>query len=108
MICAYLRQMQLFNVTFIADKHIGKELESWLLNTHLPIVKATGLFISERLLRVLNPQNDGITYCLQFIAENEDHILLYKQEFMSAVHQKAQEEFTERLFLIESLMEFVD
>lgn len=108
MINLYLSGMLLFNVTAMADERIGAEFESWIKKTHLPVVKAMGLFHSERLLRLTSPQQDGITYCLQFISAGDAAIAQYRQQFMPALYQKVQQQYAGQLFLIESQMEFID
>ncbi len=108
MINAYLRHMQLFNVTAIVEEPVAPAFEAWLAKTHFPVVKASGLFDSERLLRVLNPQHEGTTYCIQFIADGETAVSRYKQEFFPALQHKAQQDYAGRLFLIETQMESIN
>lgn len=107
MINLYLCDMLLFNVTAIADEQIGTALETWLRQTHFPDIRAAALFSSVRLLRVVHPIQDGITYCVQLIASGADAIETYKQQFLPALHHKMQQQYNGQLFLIESQMEFI-
>ena len=102
----YLRGMLLLNVTAIADTGIGPAVELWLRRDHLPLVKEAGLFTDTKLLRLLSPPQEGMTICVQFIGDT-DSVERYRREFYPRLQQQAHH-YTGQLFLIESVMEYID
>ncbi|SRR5690606_12498483 len=102
----YLRPMLLFNITAIADTGIGPVVERWLRQDHIPLVQKAELFMDARLLRLLSPPQEGMTLCIQLIGD-ANGIERYRQDFLPLFQQQAHQ-YTGQLFLIESIMEYMD
>jgi hypothetical protein len=98
--------MILLNITILSDESIHEELKSWILKDFIPSVAKDEMFISQSLLKVLNSPNEGITYALQFIAENQDVINQFRQNKLLAFQHKTQQEYVNKVYLVESVMEF--
>lgn len=98
--------MILFNITILSDIEIHEELKSWILTDFIPAIASEEIFKSQSLLKILNSPNEGVTYSLQFVAENEDKIAIFRKGHLNSLHNKSQNEYANKLFLIESLMEF--
>lgn len=98
--------MILFNITILSDNEIHEELRSWILEDFIPNVAKEELFKSQSLLKILNSPNEGVTYSLQFIAEDETKIAAFRVGHLLALHNKAQNEYANKVYLLESLMEF--
>lgn len=100
--------MLLYNVTLMIEESAAQEWLQWMQGTHIPEVMATGQFVSNRLLKVLDSPNEGVTYCAQYIAENEAAYNQYKSKFAPALQAKLQEKFANKVLAFRTLMEFVD
>lgn len=100
--------MILYNVTVIIDEGIEKEWLNWMRNTHIPEVMATGKFVSNRLLKVLESPNEGVTYCSQYIADSFENYDQYRQEFAPALQAAYPAEFENRFVAFRTIMEYVD
>lgn len=100
--------MILYNVTVIIDEAIEKEWLYWMQNTHIPQVMATGKFVSNRLLKVLESPNEGITYCSQYIADSLDKYNQYRHDFAPALQAAYPAEFENRFVTFRTIMEYVD
>jgi hypothetical protein len=98
--------MILFNITILSDNEVHEELRSWILKDFIPTVAKEELFRSQSLLKILNSPNEGVTYSLQFIAENEDKVDTFRKGQLLSLHNKAQNEYANQVYLLESLMEF--
>lgn len=98
--------MILFNITILSDSEIHEELKSWILSDFIPAIANDEIFKSQSLLKVLNSPNEGVTYSLQFIADDEDQITVFREGHLLALHNKAQKEYANKIYLLESLMEF--
>ncbi|HEY1023732.1 MAG TPA: DUF4286 family protein [Sphingobacteriaceae bacterium] len=100
--------MILYNVTIIIDEGIEKEWLNWMRTIHIPEVMATGKFVSNRLLRVLESPNEGITFCSQYIADSLESYNEYRNEFSPALQAAYPAEFENRFVTFRTIMEYVD
>jgi hypothetical protein len=99
--------MLLYNVTVIIEDNAVAEWLSWMEETHIPAVMATGKFVSNRLLKVIDSPNEGSTYCTQYISESLADYEAYQLEFAPALQAELQHKFENRLVAFRTLMEFV-
>lgn len=100
--------MILYNVTVIIEEGIEQEWLAWMKHIHIPDVMATGQFISKRLLKVLESPNEGVTYCVQYIADSREEYDKYRLEFEPALLHTLQAQFVNKLISFSTLMEFTD
>jgi len=99
--------MFLYNVTLILDDAAAEEWLQWMQDVHIPEVMATGMFISNRLLKVVDSPNEGVTYCAQYVAETLDHYTKYQEVFAPALQAQLNERYKNRFVAYRTLMEFV-
>ena len=99
--------MILYNVTVIMDEEIHDEWLSWMKNQHIADVMATSCFVSYRMLRVVDSPNDGVTYCMQYIAEDRQKYEDYKSNYASGLQASFPAKFADKYVIYRSLMEFV-
>ncbi|GGH15776.1 MULTISPECIES: DUF4286 family protein [Pedobacter] len=99
--------MFLYNVTLILEDAAAEEWLQWMQDVHIPEVMATGMFVSNRLLKVVDSPNEGVTYCAQYVAETLEHYNKYQQEFAPALQAELNERYKNRFVAYRSLMEFV-
>jgi hypothetical protein len=99
--------MFLYNVTLILDDAAAEEWLQWMQDVHIPEVMATGMFISNRLLKVVDSPNEGVTYCAQYVAETLDHYNKYQEIFAPTLQAELNERYKNRFVAYRSLMEFV-
>lgn len=71
--------MLIYNVTVNIDPEVEEEWKQWMKNVHIPEVLKTGRFTGSKFLRLLNevPDATGITYAIQYFAENIGQIESY-------------------------------
>lgn len=65
------------------------------------------MFVSNRLLKVLDSPNEGVTYCTQYVAENQENYNQYQQAYAPALQADLNEKFKNRFVAYRTLMEFV-
>jgi len=99
--------MLLYNVTLILEDAAAAEWLKWMQEVHIPEVMATGLFVSNRLLKVLDSPNEGVTYCAQYVLENQDQYNTYQSTYAPALQEKLNEKFKNRFVAYRTLMEFI-
>lgn len=99
--------MLLYNVTLILEESAADEWLAWMQEVHIPKVLATGMFVSSRLLKVLDSPNEGVTYCAQYVVEHMDNYNAYQNSFAPALQAELNEKFANRFVAYRTLMEYV-
>jgi hypothetical protein len=100
--------MIIFNDTVIVENAIQEEWLKWMKEIYIPAVMGTGLFKSYQILTVIDSPNDGVTYCVQYHAENlADFNSFYTNHFhkMQSMHNG---QFENRYVIFNTLMQTVD
>ncbi|KQM66381.1 hypothetical protein ASE74_08220 [Pedobacter sp. Leaf216] len=99
--------MFLYNVTLILDEAAAEDWLQWMQDIHIPKVMATELFVSHRLLKVVDSPNEGVTYCAQYVAETLDNYNQYQEIFAPALQAELNERYKNQFVAYRTLMEFV-
>lgn len=100
--------MILYNVTIILDEQIHANWLKWLKNEHLKEIMSTGFFISYRVLKVLDSPNEGLTYCVQYIADSVEKYNEYLQIHPNQLQTNVPAEFLNKFVVFSTLMEFIE
>jgi hypothetical protein len=73
--------MFIYNVTVSIDKTLANDWLNWMKTIHIPDVLNTGHFIENKICRVMNVDDEGATYSVQYTFEKmEDIEDLFKNE----------------------------
>ena len=99
--------MLLYNVTIIIEDSAVEEWLQFMNESHIPEVMATGKFVSNRLLKILDSPNEGVTFCSQYVVENLIDYEDYQQNFAPALQADLQQKFENKFVAFRSLMEFI-
>jgi len=99
--------MLLYNVTLIIDDSAAEEWLQWMQETHIPEVMATGMFVSNRLLKVIDSPNEGVTYCSQYVAQSMEDYETYQQQYAPAIQEELNNRFKNRLVAFRTLMKYI-
>jgi hypothetical protein len=104
----YLCSMYLYNITLIVDETAEQEWLEWMQDVHIPLVMATGKFLSNKLLKVVDSPNEGVTYCAQYLSETMAEYDEYQAVYAPALQQELNDRFKDRFVAFRTLMEYVD
>jgi len=98
-----------YNVTVNVEDEIKEVWLTWMKETHLPEVMATGMFISHQMFRLITMQPDetGTTFVIQYFLDNMENYNRYQKEFAPALQAKTRKEFGEKFSAFRSVMEQV-
>jgi len=99
--------MLLYNVTLIIEDRSEAAWLKWMQEEHIPEVMATGLFVSNRLLKVLDSPNEGVTYCSQYVAQTMEDYETYQAKYAPALGEELNIKFKDKLVSFRTLMEYV-
>ena len=72
--------MILYNITISIDPDVHDEWLQWMKETHIPDVMATGLFIENKIARILAEEEGGKAYSIQYLLRSMDDYETYQQE----------------------------
>lgn len=100
--------MVLYNVTLIIDDAVADAWLTWMRNEHIPLVMSSGKFVSNRLLKVVDSPNEGVTYCAQYVAENMGEYVDYQENYGPKMQLELSEKFGEQIVAFRTLMEYID
>ena len=99
--------MLLYNVTFIIEEAAAEAWLQFMQEQHIPEVLATGLFVSNRLLKVIDSPNEGVTYCSQYVAQNIEDYDTYQQNHAPAFQDDINIRFKDKFVSFRTLMEYI-
>jgi len=72
--------MFLYNITYNIDWDIENEWMDWIKRVHLPKIMATGYFENHKIYKLLNVEEEGITYSLQLFTSDLSKIEEYLEK----------------------------
>jgi hypothetical protein len=100
--------MILYNVTTSLDPAIADEWVEYMRETHLPEVMATGCFIKNQLCRLLNEEDDGITYASQYYCISLEQLEAYQEHFAPALRADMEKKFSGLYASFRTVLEIVE
>ncbi|PST84685.1 DUF4286 domain-containing protein [Pedobacter yulinensis] len=100
--------MLLYNVTLIVEDGVAQEFLNWMQEVHIPEVMATGHFLSNRILRVVDSPNEGVTFCSQYVAENIGSYQDYVNNHAATLQKSLNDRYEGRFVAYRTLMEYLD
>lgn len=100
--------MILYNVTIILDEGIHDSWLKWLKQEHLKEMMSTGFFISYRVLKVIDSPNEGVTYCIQYIADTTEKYNEYMEKHANHIQNNVPDQFLNKFVVFSTLMEFIE
>lgn len=107
-VCHYLSRMILYNITVIIEDSIEKEWLLWIDSEFVPKVLSSELMVSSRLLKVLDSPNEGLTYCLQFVADSHEDYYTFKTVHASSLLDAHTLKFKNQALFFSTLMEYIN
>lgn len=99
--------MIVFNVTTIIEESIQAEYVNFMQQEHIPLVMATGAFTSSNLFLLTEPENEGITYCAQYITDSEEKLLNYRNNHSPKLQEHFKNKFDGKCVAFRSVLHLV-
>ncbi|REA59082.1 DUF4286 domain-containing protein [Dyadobacter luteus] len=98
--------MIIFNITVNISYAAEKDWLSYMKETHIPEIKATGLPVEVKLLRLLTEiENEGSTYTSQFSFRTMEDFLAYQTNHQADLQNKHHELFNGQYVSFRTLLE---
>jgi uncharacterized protein YqfB (UPF0267 family) len=86
--------MYIYNVTVSVEKALAEDWLNWMKTIHVPDVLSTGHFVENKICRVLNVDDEGATFSVQYTFETMEEMEEYQKNHaprLQADHSKRYE-----------------
>lgn len=100
--------MILYNVTLNVDDDIHYKWLEWMQKEHIPAMLSTGLFTGYRMSRLLDVEDGGTTYSVQYSCHSLKEYHEYKEKYAPAMQQEGIKRFSDKFTAFRTLMEVVE
>ena len=99
--------MILYNVTINIDYDVHDEWLDWIKNKHIPDVLKTGLFIENKICRILAEEDGGKSYSIQYFLKNMDDYYTYQKEYASSLQLEHTQKYEGKFAAFRTILEVV-
>lgn len=97
----------LYNVTCSVDAEIHEEWLDWMMFKHIPDVMNTGMFLENRVCRIHEFEENGVTYAIQYVARNQKDLDEYMEQFAPALQKEHADKYGSRVAAFRTTLEIV-
>ncbi len=99
--------MYIYNVTINIEASVHDEWLKWMQEEHIPDVMKTGCFIDNRMLKVLNVEDEGVTYSVQYTFLNMSDMDEYRTKYAPELQKHTADKFKDKFVVFRTLLEIV-
>ncbi|MDQ3192863.1 MAG: DUF4286 family protein [Bacteroidota bacterium] len=100
--------MIIYNITVNIENDVREEWLTWMKNVHIPDVMKTGLFIENRILKVLVQEESGTTYSIQYTCEKMEDLEKYQQEYAPRLQKEHTDKYKGKFVAFRTLLEVIN
>lgn len=99
--------MYIYNVTINIETSVHDEWLKWVQEEHIPDVMKTGCFVDSRMLKVLNVEDEGTTYSIQYTFLNMSDMEEYRAKHAPRLQKHTNDKFKDKFVAFRTLLEIV-
>lgn len=100
--------MIVYNVTLKVEADVADEWVQWMKNVHIPELMSTGLFVENRLCRLLEQdETEGVTFSAQYVCNSLTEYDTYIDRHAPQMREKSFALFGSKFIAFRSVMEIV-
>ena len=100
--------MILYNVTTSIEPDAAAEWLDYMRTTHIPEVMATGFFLKSQLCRLLNEEDEGLTYATQYYCLSEEQLEEYQRLCAPALRADMEARFAGKYAAFRTVLEVIE
>jgi uncharacterized protein DUF4286 len=98
----------IYNVTVNINNSVHDEWLQWMQLVHIPDVMITGLFIENRIYKVLaDEDSDGTTYSIQYVCNSMKEYEQYRDVFAPALQAQHANRYKDKFVAFRTLLEVI-
>ncbi len=99
--------MLLYNETIGIDRDIEPVWLQWVQETYIPSAMNTGLFVEYKIFKILQDEEETISYSIQYFSRSIDHIREYIEVFAPKLIEEHRVKFLNKHVVFRTLLEQV-
>ncbi len=99
--------MILYNVTVSVDITVAEEWLTWMKQTHIDEVMATGLFESYEIYKVLLQKEEELTYSIQYFTTSMSKLQQYQAKYAQELQAKHKSKYGNKVIAFRTVLESV-
>lgn len=99
--------MYIYNVTVSVDRSIADEWLDWMKTVHVPDVLKTGHFVESKICKVLNVNDEGETFSVQYTFNVMADIEAYQKEHAARLQAEHTKRYEGKYAAFRTLLEIV-
>jgi hypothetical protein len=99
--------MYIYNVTINIDPAVHDEWLKYMQDEHIPDVMKTGFFTESRILKVLNVEDAGTTYSIQYTFKEMKDMEEYKEKHAPRLQKEVMDRYKDKFVAFRTLLEIV-
>jgi hypothetical protein len=100
--------MIIYNVTININNSVHDDWLHWMLHVHIPDVMLTGMFLENRVYKVLADEDSGgTTYSIQYVCESMKLYEQYRDVFSPALQAEHAERYKDKFVAFRTLLEVI-
>lgn len=99
--------MILYNVTVSIDLDVHDDWLRWMKEEHIPDVMATGLFIENKVARILAEEEGGKAYSIQYLCHSMDDYEKYQREHAPRLQAEHSERYKGKFGAFRTLLHVI-
>lgn len=100
--------MIIYYVTINIEDDVHHQWLEWLQKEHIPEMLSTGLFTGYRLCRLLDVDDEGTTYSVQYSCKSLVEYNTYKDQYAPRMQQEGLKRFKDKFVAFRTLLEVVE
>jgi hypothetical protein len=101
------RFMILYNVTVNIDEKMEQDWLNWMINTHIPDVMNTGMFLDNKICRILAESEGGVSYSVQYLCKDMSTFEQYESILALALRKEHSDRYAGHFAAFRTLLEVV-
>ena len=101
--------MIIYNITVSISPEIEEDWLDWMKNKHIPDVMATGVFLEQRICRIITDsvEEHGLNYAIQYTCESLEKLEKYQAEHAPRLQKEHADRYKDQYVAIRTLLEVV-
>jgi tricorn protease-like protein len=100
--------MIIYNVTVNIDNSVHDEWLDWMKRVHIPEVMLTGMFMENRIYKVLTDEDaEGTTYSIQYVCNSMKEYEQYRDIFAPALQAQHSNRYKDKFVAFRTLLEVI-
>ena len=99
--------MIIYNVTINIEQDVHDEWLKWMKEVHVREVMETGLFVENKICKLLVDEEQGVTYSFQYTAKTMDDYERYRAEHAPRLQADVKRKYEGKFVAFRSLLEVI-